>query len=181
MSSTGRDPFLEGLAGMKDAGRDPKAFGAAMRLMRDALFGGRRDKTKAIAEHFGVSPRQARRLMAGDVKTVKADRAEKIRDEFSSDQRLRRVAVDAGGKPARPGKQMRLTVTGNGGPIIGDSDHSKRPRPPIDLTLTPSQYERLRTAFADHGATGALDEINQHGDQYFDSFQWSKVSHIEVR
>lgn len=176
-----RDPFLEGLTGMKDPGGNPKAFGAAMKVMRDALFADRKDKTVAIAEVFGVSARQARRLMAGDVKAVKTDRADKVRDELRTNQAVRRAAVNAGGKPAQPGKPVRLTVTGNGGPVIGDSDHSGRQRPPIDLTLTPDQYERLRTAFADHGAAGALAQINQHGDQYFDDFRWSKVSNLVVR
>lgn len=180
MSGRDRDPVFEGLTGL-DAAKSPKAFGDAMRLARDTLFAGRRDKTKAVAEHFGVSDRHARRLMAGQVKGVKADRADRVNQEFRSDEKLRRAALDAGGKTGRPGKPVTLTVTGNGGPIIGDSDHTGRERPPINLQLTPDQMDRLRTAFAQGGSPGALNEINSHGDQYFDSFQWSKITNIEVR
>jgi hypothetical protein len=174
-----RDPFFEGLAGTR-LPSDARGLGQAIRLLRDALFAGRRDKTKAIAEFLDVSPRQARRLMAGEVKTAKPERLNKVRDEMRTNPLVRRAAVTAGKSP-RAGRPVQVTVTGNGGPVIGDSDHSGRPRPPIALVLTPEQYETLRAAFADGGAPAALDELNQHGDQYFENFRWSRVDPVDVR
>lgn len=171
-----RDPWLEGLAGQK-LPTDGKSLGESIRRMRDTLHGG---STKAVAAQLGISDRQARRYMAGEVKKPPAGRLQRVTDEYSTNRDLRRAAVQAGPAGGKRGN-INITVTGNGGPVIGDSDHSGRPRPPILLSLTPDAYAKLATAFADGGGAAALKELNKHGGQYFENFEWSKVDNIQVR
>jgi hypothetical protein len=145
--------------------------------MRATLHGG---STKAVAAQLGKSTRQARRYMAGEVKKPPADMMQRVSDEFRTNKDLRRAAVDAGPASRKRGN-VRVTVSGQGGPVIGDSDHSTRERQPITLSLTPEAYAKLATAFAEHGASGALKELNKHGDQYLENFVWSSVHNLTVR
>jgi Sec-independent protein translocase protein TatA len=171
-----RDPWLEGLAGQK-LPTDGKSLGESMRRMRKALHGG---STKAMAAQMGMSDRQARRYMAGEVRKPPADRMQKVADEYRNNPDLRRAAVKEGPGASKRGN-INITVTGNGGPVIGDSDHSGRPRPPITLSLTPDAYGKLADAFADGGGAAAMKELNKHGGQYLESFEWSTVDNIQLR
>jgi hypothetical protein len=178
VSRRSREPFLEGLTG-RQLPSDSATLGETIRWMRDTLYAGRRDSTKAIAADLGYSTRQTRRLMAGEVKKPKADLVDRVNNEVRGNKQLRQAAVRQ--RPAPPAKGIRITISGNGGPVIGGVDYSNRPRPPITLALSPDQYERLRDAFAEGGGGAALDELNSNGDQYFEGFRWSKVDHMEIR
>jgi len=151
---------------------------AGLRGLLTAAFGtSRRDPTRpdltAASQALGVSTRQLRRWVAGEVRRPSATAVQQLQKaarQAASTRRGRSRAVRGArqtGGARRPPRRNALRVSGVQG-VISSNDDQYRDRT-TSVELSDQDFNDMQTAWIDRGNAGLVDWLHDHWDDNYQS------------
>lgn len=150
----------------------PTGAGGLRGLLTAAFGPSRRDPNRpdltAASKTLGVSPRQLRRWVAGDVRRpnpAAVAQLRKVARQAASTQRGRRRAMQGArqtGAARRPARKNALRVSGVQG-VTSSNEDQYRDRS-TSVELSDQHYADMQNAWADRGNAGLVDWLHDHWD-----------------